>query len=84
MGLIPPKPKWKLMINHQMVFSAPLFNVSPGPKGCEVFESVGENYQKLPTKAPLALRAVEGPICQVDVSSGWFKPRIIGCIWYLW
>ena len=55
-----------------------LFNVSPGPKGCEVFESVGENYQKLPTKAPSST-AVEGPICQVDVSSGWFKPRIIGC-----
>ncbi|CAK8999374.1 unnamed protein product [Durusdinium trenchii] len=36
-----------------------------GSKGCEVFESVGENFQKLPTKVAAAAREVLAKVAQL-------------------
>lgn len=41
------------------------FSIVAGPKGCEVFESVGENYQKLPTKVSIAAREVLSKVAQL-------------------
>eukprot|EP00913_Durusdinium_trenchii_P034369 g32154.t1 len=40
-------------------------SVVSGSKGCEVFESVGENFQKLPTKVAAAAREVLAKVAQL-------------------
>jgi len=41
------------------------FSVIAGPKGCVVFESVGDNFQKLPLKVVSAAREVLSKVAQV-------------------
>ncbi|CAE6945412.1 UFGT [Symbiodinium sp. KB8] len=41
------------------------FSVIAGPKGCLVFESVGDNFQKLPLKVASAAREVLSKVAQV-------------------
>ncbi|CAE7324448.1 UFGT [Symbiodinium pilosum] len=40
------------------------FSVVAGPKGCEVFESIGDNFQKLPLKVASAAREVLSKVAQ--------------------
>mmetsp|Transcript_53660 Transcript_53660/g.120175 ORF Transcript_53660/g.120175 Transcript_53660/m.120175 type:complete len:409 (-) Transcript_53660:71-1297(-) len=41
------------------------FTVVAGPKGCEVFESAGENFQKLPLKVAAAAKEVLAKVLQL-------------------